>query len=41
MVDNLITVAARWIRQFKSCQITAKIDYINLKQSIVAIVPTN
>ncbi|MFV7236557.1 hypothetical protein [Flavobacterium sp. ZB4R12] len=33
MVDNLRTVNARIyeFRQFKSCQITAKIDYINLK----------
>ncbi|MFV8334312.1 hypothetical protein [Flavobacterium sp. GSP14] len=35
MVDNLITVAARIyeFRQFKSCQITAKIDYINFKNN--------
>ena len=33
MVDNLRTVVAQIyeFRQFKSCQITAKIDYINLK----------
>nr|WP_314897614.1 hypothetical protein [uncultured Flavobacterium sp.] len=33
MVDNLRTINARIyeFRQFKSCQITAKIDYINLK----------
>jgi hypothetical protein len=33
MVDNLRTVTAQIyeFRQFKSCQITAKIDYINLK----------
>jgi hypothetical protein len=41
MVDNLITVAAR-IYEFANLShaITAKIDYI-LKQSIVAIVPSN
>lgn len=35
MVDNLITVNARIyeFRQFKSCQITAKIDYINFKNN--------
>ena len=35
MVDNLITVTARIyeFRQFKSCQITAKIDYINFKNN--------
>jgi hypothetical protein len=35
MVDNLITVAARIyeFRQFKSSQITAKIDYINFKNN--------
>ncbi|MFV5700778.1 hypothetical protein ACM55F_02805 [Flavobacterium sp. XS2P12] len=35
MVDNLRTVNARIyeFRQFKSCQITAKIDYINLKSN--------
>ena len=35
MVDNLRTVVAQIyeFRQFKSCQITAKIDYINLKNN--------
>ncbi|TDD77034.1 hypothetical protein [Flavobacterium caseinilyticum] len=35
MVDNLKTVTARIyeFRQFKSCQITAKIDYINFKSN--------
>lgn len=35
MVDNLRTVNARIyeFKQFKSCQITAKIDYINLKSN--------
>lgn len=35
MVDNLKTVTARIyeFRQFKSCQITAKIDYINLRSN--------
>ena len=35
MVDNLRTVTARIyeVRQFKSCQITAKIDYINFRNS--------
>ena len=35
MVDNLRTVNARIYesRQFKSCQITAKIDYINLRNN--------
>lgn len=35
MVDNLKTVTARIyeFRQFKSCQITSKIDYINLKSN--------
>lgn len=33
MVDNLKTVTARIyeFRQFKSCQITAKVDYINFR----------
>ncbi|MFM2368254.1 MAG: hypothetical protein RL619_554, partial [Bacteroidota bacterium] len=35
MVDNLITVNARIYesRQFKSCQITAKVDYVNLRSN--------
>lgn len=35
MVDNLRTVTARIyeVRQFKSCQITAKIDYINFRNN--------
>ena len=35
MVDNLKTVTARIyeFKQFKSCQITAKIDYINLRNN--------
>ncbi len=35
MVDNLIPVTARIyeFKQFKSCQITAKIDYINFKNN--------
>jgi hypothetical protein len=35
MVDNLRTVNARIYesRQFKSCQITAKVDYVNLRSN--------
>ena len=35
MVDNLKTVTARIyeFRQFKSCQITAKVDYVNFRNN--------
>ncbi|MGZ9676030.1 hypothetical protein [Flavobacterium sp. GNP001] len=35
MVDNLVTVNARIyeFKQFKACQVTAKIDYINLRSN--------